>query len=87
VNRRTDIVDIRGLAAEPTASSAGQADPAAPMRGRPWLAVHWRCCHTYSRVYRNADATAYTGRCPACGKLIRVKIGADGTSARFFEAL
>lgn len=82
---RQDIVDIRGLGCH--RASPGTDLPAADgLHGRPWLAVHWRCCHIYSRIYRNADATAYAGRCPSCGKSIRVKIGADGTSSRFFEA-
>ena len=57
-----------------------------PSAGRPWLAVRWRCCLTYSRIYRNRDATAYEGRCPRCGRHLRVAISLDGTDARFFEA-
>jgi hypothetical protein len=86
VNQRQDIVDIRGLPSSQRAATDARPAPGKLLRGRPWLAVHWRCCHTYSRVYRNADATAYSGRCPTCGKLIEVRIGADGTSNRFFEA-
>lgn len=86
MNRRKDIVDIRGLQASDGPCGGALPTAASGRNARPWLAVHWRCCHTYSRVYRNPDATAYTGRCPTCGKLIRVKIGADGTSSRFFEA-
>ena len=54
--------------------------------GRPWLAVSWRCCGTYSRVYRNRAGDAYEGRCPRCGSPVKAVIGAGGTSARFFEA-
>lgn len=77
------ILDIAGLrgGAQGTQTPGGQGAV-----GRPWLAVHWRCCSVYSRVYRNRDATAYEGGCPACGKPLRVKIGAGGTSSRFFEA-
>ena len=75
-----DIVDIDGLRTGPSRKAT-----AAPRR-RPWLAVHWRCCGTYSRVYRNKSATAYEGRCPRCGRAVRVAIGPDGTSSRFFEA-
>ncbi|MCC7408583.1 MAG: hypothetical protein IT442_10965 [Phycisphaeraceae bacterium] len=63
----------------------GSASPPPP-RQRPWLAIHWRCCQTYSRIYRSPDATAYVGRCPKCGKALRVPIGPAGTSSRFFEA-
>jgi hypothetical protein len=55
-------------------------------RGRPWLAVHWRCCGVYSRVYRNRQGTAYRGHCPRCAKPIRVKVSPSGTRDRFFEA-
>lgn len=75
------IVDIAGLKrGEPTPR------PSAGNVGRPWLAVKWRCCSVYSRVYRNLQATAYEGACPACGKPLRVKIGTGGTTSRFFEA-
>ncbi|MCX5659856.1 MAG: hypothetical protein NTW19_09060 [Planctomycetota bacterium] len=56
------------------------------LRGRPWLSVRWRCCGGYTRVYRNAQATAYEGRCPTCSKPVRVKVGQGGTDCRFFEA-
>lgn len=75
------IVDIAGLKrSEPAANSSPENV------GRPWLAVNWRCCSVYSRIYRNPQATAYEGACPACGKPLRVKIGTGGTSSRFFEA-
>ena len=63
-----------------------QRDGKSGFRGRPWLAIHWRCCSVYSRVYRNAAGTAYAGRCPRCGKAVSVKVGEGGTDSRFFEA-
>ncbi|MCC7191291.1 MAG: hypothetical protein IT444_00795 [Phycisphaeraceae bacterium] len=75
------ILDIQGL--KPPAPA--EATPA-PMRGRPWLAVKWRCCATYSRIYRNADGSAYEGRCPKCGTPVRARVGPGGTDHRFFEA-
>lgn len=60
--------------------------PKSDFVGRPWLAVKWRCCSVYSRIYRNRDATAYEGRCPRCGAPVRATIGPGGTSQRFFEA-
>lgn len=54
--------------------------------GRRWLAVLWRCCSAYSRIYRSAAGDAYEGRCPKCGRAVRVGIGPDGTACRFFEA-
>ncbi len=59
---------------------------APPLQGRPWLAVRWQCCCTYSRIYRNPAGTAYHGRCPRCAKPIHIRIAADGTANRFFEA-
>ncbi|MEL7089021.1 MAG: hypothetical protein AAGL98_11370 [Planctomycetota bacterium] len=75
------ILDIAGLgdAAGPPAGDAG-------LRGRPWLAVKWRCCSVYSRVYRNRRGDAYEGRCPRCATPVRASIGEGGTSSRFFEA-
>jgi hypothetical protein len=80
-----DIVDISGLQ-----SGQGQRASAARQqstgRGRPWLAMKWKCCGAYSRIYRNRAGTAYEGRCPKCAKAVRVPIGPGGTNNRFFEA-
>lgn len=56
------------------------------LRGRPWLAVYWKCCGAYSRIYRNAEGTLYEGRCPSCHKRTRARIGPEGEQTRFFEA-
>jgi hypothetical protein len=53
---------------------------------RRFLAIWFRCCHVYGRLYRNPSGTAYEGRCPKCGAKVRVLIGPDGTSQRMFEA-
>jgi len=58
----------------------------APPSARPFIGVRFRCCGAYVRVYRNRDATAYEGRCPRCMKPVCVRIGENGTAARFFEA-
>lgn len=54
---------------------------------RPHLGIHFRCCNVYGYVYKNKDGTAYTGRCPRCGKPLRVKISQDGsgTGQRIFQ--
>ena len=75
------ILDVQSLA-----DQAPSQAPDAGLRGRPWLAVKWKCCSTYSRVYRNRRGDAYEGRCPKCGSPVKASIGAAGTNSRFFEA-
>ena len=53
---------------------------------RPFLGIHFKCCSVYSRIYKNKEGTAYEGRCPKCGALVRVPIGSEGTRSRFFVA-
>ncbi len=77
------IVDIEGVA---TPGSPTPNKGATRLQGRPWLAVRWQCCSTYSRIYRNRAGSAYEGRCPRCQKSVRVGIGPEGSSNRFFEA-
>jgi len=76
------ILDIAGL---PRQTDTNGAD-AASFRGRPWLSIKWKCCQTYSRVYRNRKGDAYEGRCPKCGSPVKAMIGEGGVSSRFFEA-
>ncbi len=75
------ILDIQGLAQPQSGDRADEVREA-----RPWISVYWKCCKTYSRVYRNAQATMYVGHCPKCAKPVRAKIGAEGVSTRFFQA-
>ena len=51
-----------------------------------FLGIVFECCHTYGRIYRNADHSAYEGRCPRCMAKVRVRIAAGGTNQRFFTA-
>ncbi len=77
-------LDIRGL--EENAYSIGVNLPDRGLAGRPWLGIRFDCCGVYTRVYRNAEGTAYRGACPRCGRAIRLRVGQGGTSARFFVA-
>ncbi len=77
------IVDIAGVHGpdEGPRDEEGQS-----LRGRPWLAIHWRCCGVYTRIYRNREGTAYDGRCPHCQRPVHIRVGPGGSTSRFFEA-
>ena len=77
------IIDIAGVQPPDSASSGGNPSR---LQGRPWLAIRWVCCSTYSRIYRNKVGTAYEGRCPRCSKPVTVRVGSGGTADRFFDA-
>ncbi len=53
---------------------------------RPYLGVRFECCNTYTRIYRSHDRSFYEGRCPRCLAPVRIRVGPDGTSHRFFRA-
>jgi hypothetical protein len=77
------IVDIDGVQSP---GPSARIDDGASLRGRPWLAVQWKCCSVYSRIYRNKAGSLYEGRCPKCCRSVSVRVGPGGTSNRFFEA-
>jgi hypothetical protein len=65
-------------------AGANQAGSAPSPQVRPHISVHFRCCNVYCRIYRNAEGTAYLGRCPRCGKQVRFLVAEGGTDERFF---
>ncbi len=79
------ILDISSLK-QADGGEVGAGPEACRAGGRPWVAIHWKCCGVYSRVYRNREGSAYEGRCPRCGAATRLFIGPGGTSSRFFTA-
>jgi hypothetical protein len=52
---------------------------------RRFVGVRFNCCGVYWRIYINQSETAYEGRCPKCGKPVKLKVGSGGTNCRFFE--
>lgn len=76
-----DIVDISSLNGQETPEKRTSS-----LRGRPWVGIRFDCCGVYSRIYRNRPGTEYAGRCPRCGRRVKLKVGPGGTSARFFIA-
>ncbi len=67
-------------------ADARQPDPGQQPPSRPFLGIHFQCCRTYGRIYRNDQQTEYSGRCPRCHGLVTVPIGSGGSSSRFFSA-
>ncbi|MGF1449087.1 MAG: hypothetical protein ACFB20_06685 [Opitutales bacterium] len=60
--------------------------PSAGASPKPFLGVYFADCGVYGRLYRQDDGRAYQGRCPSCGQTCRVRVGAGGTTQRFFIA-
>ena len=79
------IIDIDGVTPG-RGAYRGMSSARASLHGRPWLAVYWKCCRLYSRIYRDGTGSVYQGACPKCGRRTRARVGPNGTSARFFEA-
>ncbi len=80
------ILDIASLNGKSASGADGENAEGSSLRGRPWIAVDWQCCHVYSRIYRTADGTCYKGKCPSCGSFVQAQVGEGGTSKRFFQA-
>lgn len=78
-----DIVEVEGVQLPRPRPEAHQSARDAKRR---FLSIWFRCCHVYGRIYRNAEETAYEGRCPRCAAAVRALIGPGGTDRRVFEA-
>ena len=78
------ILDISGMVDGQPEPPHADTEPQGSQR--PWIGIQYECCGVYQRVYRNRDATAYESACPRCGRPVRVRVGAGGTSNRMFKA-
>ncbi len=56
------------------------------VRQRKFLGVLFECCGAYARIYKNKAGDVYEGRCPRCGRRVRVRIDPQGVRERFFVA-
>ncbi len=86
MSRFDDVFEFNGQVRGTSGGGGDTASGGETLRHRPWVAIRWRCCGAYSRIYRNREGTAYTGRCPRCARPVRLRVGPGGTTARFFEA-
>jgi len=57
-----------------------------PVVGRPWVGILFECCGVYARLYRQPDQMCYVGHCPRCLRVVRLRVGPEGTDARLFRA-
>lgn len=53
---------------------------------RPYIGVYFECCGVYTRIYRQPRKRLYRGRCPRCLRMVRVRVGPEGTDTRIFRA-
>ena len=53
---------------------------------RRFISVYWKCCHSFSRLYKSKDGSKYQGKCPKCGSYCSAPVGPEGTSQRIFFA-
>jgi hypothetical protein len=71
------------VAGEPSQPPKGK--PCGDATTRPFLMVWFKCAAKYQKVFRSADATSYTARCPTCGRSMQFAVGPDGANRRQFE--
>ena len=89
-NRNPENVNPRLQSEARVASQRGDQEvvstPTAKDGKVPFLGIHFKCCSTYGRIYRNRERHVYEGRCPKCRRLLTVPIGPGGLDTRFLSA-
>jgi len=53
---------------------------------RPFIGMHFKCCHVYARLYLNQAGTAFVGWCPKCARKAEIKVAPGGSKDRFYQA-
>ena len=53
---------------------------------KPFVGIRFNCCGVYSRIYLNAEKTAFIGHCPRCAKAVHLEISPTGSDQRIFNA-
>ena len=76
---RDYVLEVKGLDEQVEGARLATAD-------RRWIGVRFDCCGVYQRLYKSPDGSAYGGHCPRCLRKVRVRVGPEGTDARFFSA-
>lgn len=89
-HREQPPTDLNGAADSSRSSPRGGSGASGTTAARdlrvPFLGIHFKCCKTYGRIYRNQQRYVYEGRCPKCRGLLTVPIGPGGLDSRFLTA-
>jgi hypothetical protein len=80
------ILDLTSIPAPPEAPSPPLETRNPKLETRPYLSIHFKCCHVYAPIYKTADNTAYAGHCPRCRRPTSIQISPTGSTCRIFQA-
>ncbi len=71
-------------ASEPPRGDATRTDRARQLVRS--VSIHFKCCHVYAPIYKNAAGTAFSGHCPRCRRKVEIGISPEGSTSRIFQA-